>query len=230
MKGSLVGVLGVTLWIIFSWIGGEIYYETLRLRGGWRIEGKGALWDSAWIMQHVAAQASFPPAERVWRLQQELKDTRLFSHITIYYTGRGEGRLRAITREPAARVMLPLRQYYLSWEGERLPLVRPLPVPLISAPRWDSTAFAHFLSWWKLNPWYSQATSLLYQDPRGVWHGYLEIAPETFVLGRTPHLPTALSQWDVYLRSLQPKLGGRTCKSVLLYIPKQIVCQETEKI
>ncbi len=214
-----------TLGAGLSWILGDSYYAALQLRGEWRLMGSGSLWDSSWVARSIEATEGPTPEKRLWNAYKALKETALFEKVQIYYTGTGVVCLQAHTRQPVARVALPLRQFYVDAEGHRLPLTRPLDLPIIETPRWDSTAIETFLRWWKAKPWYHQAVSRLYQRPDGLWIGYLEISSETFHLGRTPHLPTALQQWDVYLRAIQLKEGGYTFRTILLYIPGQIVCE-----
>ncbi|MCX7606068.1 MAG: hypothetical protein N2170_02220 [Bacteroidia bacterium] len=215
----------VLLGTVGGWGMGDGYYTALQERGKWRLRGEGILWDSAWAARHVEAVKVFSPVERLWEFWKGLQETELFHQVRVYYTGTGDVVVQAVTRTPAARVALPLRQYYVDREGHRLPMIRSLDLPIIELGRWDSVAIAFFLGWWSAKPWYHRAVSRLYQAADGIWYGYLEIASETFVLGRTPHLPTALSQWEVYLRAIQPKQGGDACRRVILHVPGQIVCE-----
>ncbi len=208
-----------------SWALGDGYYMKMRKQGRWILQGEGTLWDSSWALRHIRAVEANSPSAWIWAVYKALREEEAFQSLHFSYTGRGDGRIIARTQEPVARVSLPLRQYYISAEMKRLPFIKPLDLPIIEAPRWDSTAFEIILDFWRNNPIYYQATSRIYQDSDGIWHAYLEISPETFVLGRTEHLQTGFAQMPVYLRSLQPKIGSFTCKTVLLYIPDQIVCQ-----
>lgn len=219
-------------WTFFSlalfsagWALGDGYYIKIRKSGSWYLSGEGMLWDSAWVLRHIRAVETESPSEWIWQVAQALRAERVFEKLRFSYTGKGDGRIYACTREPLARVVLPLRQYYVDKEGERLPFVKPLDLPVIEVQRWDSIAIREVLRFWQEKPLYTQLISRLYQDQTGVWQLHTEISSETFVLGRTPHLRTALEQFDVYLRSLQPHLGGHTCKVILLYIPNQIICQ-----
>ncbi len=221
------GSLGLA---VLGWAVGDGYYSQLQQRGRWELQGEGPLWDSAWVARHLEAYQEGDAPLSTWLLYRALEETHLFAQVRFRYTGKGQGKVQALTRMPMARVVLPVRQYYLDTEGNRLPIVRPLNLPVLSALRWDSVAFAAFLAWWKAAPFYHRALSYAYQDPRGVWQAHLEVMPETFVLGRTEALPRAFAQLDVYLRLLQPKLGGFACKAVLLYIPNQIICQENENL
>ncbi|GIV22776.1 MAG: hypothetical protein N3A68_08140 [Bacteroidia bacterium] len=208
-----------------GWKAGEAYYAFLQTRNKWYITGQGLLWDSLWISRQIEAIESSTQQERLWLFCQEMHKMQLFRKINVYYTGKGEVCIEGILREPVARVALPMRQYYVDREGARLPCVRSLDLPIIEAHKWDSTAIATFLGWWEKKPWYHRAVSRLKELPDGQWIGFLEVAPEIFWLGRVPHLDIALQQWDVYLRSLQPKVGIQYCKNVILFIPNQIICQ-----
>jgi len=225
-----VKVAGSVGLAVLGWAGGDAYYLQLQKAGRWQLEGEGPLWDSVWLARHLEAYQQGDEPLSVWPLYQALEETRLFAGLRFWYTGQGQRKVSARTRTPMARVVLPMRQYYLDPEGHRLPIVHPLDLPILSATRWDSVAFAAFLAWWKAAPFYHRALSYSYQDPQGVWHAHLQVTPETFVLGRTESLPQAFAQLDVYLRLLQPKLGAFACKTVLLHIPNQIVCQENEKL
>ncbi|MCS7189866.1 MAG: hypothetical protein RMJ66_08385, partial [Bacteroidia bacterium] len=203
-------------------------YTQLREKGKWTLRGEGLLWDSSWIKQNIEAISTASPS--LWRTWQEIKSSGLCDKIWAFYTVKGGTHIWLRTREPIARVVLPIRQYYVDKEGNRLPVTRPLDMPVIQMHRWDSLAVGLFSSWWQKYPWYHRAVSYLQQLPDGVWQGYLEISPEQFVLGRTVHLPTALEQWEVYLRLIQPKEGGNACEKVILYIPGQIICQRNQSI
>lgn len=220
-------LLGGILLIGFpaGWAIGDNYYIEMRKQGHWILRGEGALWDSAWALRHIRAVEVESPSEWIWTVYQALRTEKAFEELHFSYTGQGNGKIYARTREPVARVSLPLRQYYVDAHGERLPFVLPLDLPIIEASRWDSIAISEILNFWSKNRIYHLMTARIYQDSRGVWKVYTETSSETFVLGRTEHLPTAFAQLDVYLRSLQPQIGGHACKSVLLYIPDQIVCQ-----
>lgn len=217
---SLIG-----LGLVVSWTLADSYYVKLRTQGEWYLVGSGPLWDSSWVVRTIESTGEGSPSAHLWQVYQALAETNLFEKVRVCYTGTGAVCLQAHTRKPIARIALPLRQYYVDAQGYRLPPIRQLDLPIIEAPRWDSTAIELFLHWWQEKPWYHAAVSRLYQRPDGLWLGYLEIASEVFHLGRTPHLPTALQQWDVYLRSIQPKEGGQTFHTVLLYIPGQIICE-----
>ena len=214
-----IAVLGV------GWKAGDDYYSLLQAQGQWYITGQGLLWDSLWVVRQIEALDGNTPQERLWHFYQDMHEMKLFRKINVYYTGKGQVYIQSILREPVARLVLPVRQYYVDKEGVRLPLVRSLDLPLIEAHKWDSTAIALFLSWWEQNPWYHRAVSRLKELPDGQWIGFLEMSPEVFWLGRVSHLGIALQQWDVYLRLLQPKLGAQYCKKVILFIPNQIICQ-----
>lgn len=208
-----------------GWALGDEYYMKMRRQGRWILQGEGTLWDSVWAHRHIQAVEAGTPSAWIWAAYKALSEEEAFQRLYFSYTGRGDGRIVARTQEPVARVSLPLRQYYLSADVKRLPFIKPLDLPIIEAPRWDSTAFGAILDFWARNPSYHQLTSRIQQGSDGLWRAYLEISPETFVLGRTEHLQTGFAQMTVYLRSLQPQIGGFTCKTVLLYIPDQIVCQ-----
>lgn len=223
LKGIWVSL--VALAVGLSWVSADRYYSQLRAQGEWQLLGSGPLWDSSWIARTIESTGEASPSTRLWHVYQALSETNLFEKVRVCYTGTGRVCLEAYTRKPIARIALPLRQYYVDPQGHRLPPIRPIDLPIIEAPRWDSTAINLFLSWWQAKPWYHNAVSRLYQRPDGLWVGYLEISSEVFHLGRTPHLSTALQQWDVYLRSIQPKEGGHTFHTILLYIPGQIVCE-----
>lgn len=220
-------LLGGMLLIGFpiGWALGDSYYVEMRKRGRWLLQGEGSLWDSAWALRHIQAVEVESPSEWIWAVYQALRSEKAFEVLRFSYTGRGDGRIYARTAEPIARVSLPLRPYYVNARGERLPFIRPLDLPIIEAARWDSSAINNILAFWAEKPLYHAMTSRIYQDVQGIWKLYMETSSESFILGRTEHLPTAFAQLDVYLRSLQPQIGGHTCQSVLLYIPDQIVCQ-----
>lgn len=208
-----------------TWALSDEYYMKMRRQGRWILHGEGTLWDSAWALRHIRAVEASSPSAWIWAVSKALREEKAFQSLHFTYTGRGDGRIVARTQEPVARVSLPLRQYYISADQQRLPFIKPLDLPIIEAPRWDSTAFGLILDFWQKNPTYYKATSRMYQGSDGIWRIYLEICSETFLLGRTEHLPIGFAQMPVYLRSLQPQIGGFTCKTVLLYIPDQIICQ-----
>ncbi|MCX8112414.1 MAG: hypothetical protein N3E49_04350 [Bacteroidia bacterium] len=208
-----------------SWIWGDSYYTEMRKQGRWRIRGEGALWDSSWVLRRIQAVEVESPSEWIWAVCQTLHSERLFRSLRFSYTGKGEGRIQAQTWEPVARVRLALRQYYTDAQGHRLPFVRPLDLPLIEAPTWDSIALGTLLQHWQTYPLHHKLMSYIYKDSEGIWRAYLETSTETFTLGRTEHLAVGLRQLDIYLRYLTPIIGGHTCKVVLLHIPNQIVCQ-----
>lgn len=221
------GSLGLA---VLGWAAGDAYYGHLQRTSRWELQGEGPLWDSAWVARHLQAYQEGDAPLSIWPLYRALEETHLFAHLRFRYTGKGQGKVQALTRTPMARVVLPVRQYYLDTEGNRLPVVRPLDLPILSVLRWDSVAFAAFLTWWKAAPFYHRALSSCHQDSRGVWQAHLEVMPETFVLGRSESLPRAFAQLNVYLRLIQPKLGGFVCETVLLHIPDQIICQKNKDL
>ncbi|MCS7298146.1 MAG: hypothetical protein RMK19_08600 [Bacteroidia bacterium] len=226
MKWSIFKVVGSLCLAGGGWVVGDWYYMTLmRSQGVWILRGEGPLWDSAWVVRHIQDTKSTRPSQRIWTIAQTLQQQQLFAYLHFSYTGKGHGCLSARTRIPVARIVLPPRQSYVDAEGNRLPFIRPLDLPLIELPKWDSTAIRLILTFLEKKPLYKQLISYLSQDSDGIWQAHLEISSESFILGRTIHLKDALEQLDIYLRVIQPFIGGHSCRSVLLHIPNQIVCQ-----
>ncbi|MEN3041538.1 MAG: hypothetical protein ABDH66_08390 [Bacteroidia bacterium] len=217
--------LSVSLGFVGGWILGDQYYTEMRRMGRWILRGEGPLWDSAWVMRHIQGVKTPSPSQWIWAISEALRKEQAFQSVHFYYTGKGEGRIYARACVPVARIKLPVRQYYIDTAGKRLPFVRPLDLPIVEALRWDSVAFAYILTFLQEKPLYRKLISRIYQEVDGTWHMHSEFGSETYVLGRTAHLPVGIYQLDVYLQSLQPKLGGHTCKRVILYIPSQIICQ-----
>lgn len=208
------------------WVGASWYYDTLLRQGRWVVEGVGLLWDSVWVMRHIEAHGTSGQRWDVWGVWVDFERQGLFEGMALSYGGRGCYRFWAATRDPAALIQLPGGLVYVDKAGKRLPFTRPLAMPVLEMPRWDSLAIATFLAWWQSEPLAYALTSHLCQRPDGVWQWFGQIFPETFTFGRTEDLAIAVSQWRVYLERLQPKIGAQTCKNVLLYIPGQIVCQK----
>ncbi|MCX7763798.1 MAG: hypothetical protein N2253_02760 [Bacteroidia bacterium] len=225
MSLRAVGAILVAISFSAGWAISDAYYLQMRRQGKWFLRGEGILWDTSWVFRHIRAVEADSPSEWMWNFYQTLREQGIFEHVRFIYTGRGDGYIYARTRRPMARVRLPLREYYIDAEGKRLPFVQPSDLPIIEAPRWDSTAFGLILGFFHENPIYQQLVSRLYQDSQGIWHAYLETSSEVFIMGKTEHLPIALKQLGIYLRLLSPYIGGHTCKTVLLHIPDQIVCQ-----
>ncbi|MCS7162359.1 MAG: hypothetical protein NZ958_03405 [Bacteroidia bacterium] len=208
-----------------GWTAGNRFYQQLQSRAGWCLHGEGPLWDSLALARKFLNGSPAPSLASLWEIYQKIQHARLFEKIKFYYTGNGGVCVCLKTRSPLALVSLPGRQYYVDASGQALEVIRPLPLPIIEALRWDTLALHTFAEWWASNPWFYQATSHLNQRTDGVWVGHLEIAPEDFILGRSEHLGIALSQWRVYLQRVQPLLGANSCKEVLLFVPGQIICR-----
>jgi len=209
-----------------SWVGASRYFDTRLAVGGWLVQGEGPLWDSIWTARHIEAHGDMGYGWDVWSVWVDLGYQRLFAYRALRYDGKGQHHLTLRTHIPVALVRLPGRFMYMDDGGRLLPHTRPLPLPVIEVPRWDSTGALIFLNWWREDSLVYRLTSHLYQDPRGVWFWYGQIFPEAFVLGRTEDLDRAIGHWQIYQMRLQPRLGSHTCKSVLLHIPGQIVCQK----
>jgi len=219
--------LGV-LWVGVSWGGANWYYEErLRAAGKWVIEGAGPLWDSLWTARHIEAHGEAGRGWDLWSLWVDLREQQVFMQQELWIGANWTYHLRVHTRVPAAALRLPGRLAYVDWEARILPLTRPLALPILEMPRWDSSAVRFFLSWWREDTLFHRLSSHLIQDGRGVWYGYGQIFPERFVLGRTEDLPWARRQWYLYHTLVRPRIGANTCKSVLLHIPNQIVCQKS---
>lgn len=212
--GAVVGV----------WLGGARYYTHIMKQGEWDIVGLGGVVRHP-ELERVRQRMAGLPENWLWSVRQQLLEEIGARKIGVTFKAQGGGTIHIEMRKPIARVALPLRHFYVDGEGYRFSPLRTLDLPLLEMPRWDSTAIFTFLRWWETNSWYHRAVSCLRQDAEGIWHGYLEIAPERFVLGRTEDLAIALRQWDIYLQVLQPRIGAHRCSAVLLYVPGQIICQ-----
>ncbi len=219
-EGLLIG------FVLVTWGGASWYYDSLLRRGEWVIVGEGALWDSAWVVRHIEAHGERGRGWDLWGLWFDFARQGLFERLALSYEGRGGYRLKARTRTPMAIIQLPGGLAYVDKAGKRLPFTRLMAIPVLEMPRWDSLAVATFLAWWYRDSLAYALTSHVYQGPDGLWQWFGQIFPETFILGRTEDLATAISQWRVYVERLQPRIGALTCKKVLLYIPGQIVCRK----
>lgn len=206
------------------WIAGARYYGYIMERGEWDVVGLGGVVRHPELDQ-IRRSMRGSPQTWIWSVRQRLLDEIGARKVEVSFKAKGGGTVQIEMRRPMARAVLPLRHFYIDGEGYRFLPLRTLDLPLIEMPRWDSAAVFTFLRWWEAQPWYHRAVSCLRQDAAGVWHGYLEIAPEHFILGRTEDLSVALRQWEVYLKVLQPRIGAHRCSSVLLYVPGQIICQ-----
>lgn len=206
------------------WVAGARYYARIMEKGEWDIVGLSGVVRHPELVR-IRQSMQGLPSSWIWPVRQQLLDEIGARKVRVSFKAQGGGTIQIEMRRPVARVVLPLRHFYIDEEGYRFLPLRTLDLPLVEMPRWDSTAVFTFLRWWKAQPWYHRAVSWLRQDAVGIWHGYLEIAPEHFVLGRTEDLPIALRQWEVYLKVLQPRIGARRYSSVLLYVPGQIVCR-----
>ncbi|MCS6790411.1 MAG: hypothetical protein NZ580_05480 [Bacteroidia bacterium] len=206
------------------WLGGASYHAYIMERGEWDIVGLGGVVRHPELEQ-IRRRMTGSLESWLWAVRQQLLNEIGARKVEVTFKAQGGGTIQIEMRKPVARAVLPLRHFYIDGEGYRFLPLRNLDLPLVEMPRWDSVAVFTFLRWWETQPWYHRAVSCLRQDAEGIWHGYLEVAPERFVLGRTEDLPVALRHWETYLKVLQPRIGAQRCSAVLLYVPGQIICQ-----
>ncbi len=216
------------LWVGVSWVGANWYFgERLRKEGRWVVWGAGPLWDSTWTARHIEAHGEAGRGWNLWALWVDLWEQQLFERQEVWLGARLTYHLEVLTRTPVAALRLPGRLVYIDREARLLPHTRPLNLPILEMPRWDSRAARFFLTWWQEDTLFYRLSSHLYQDGRGVWYAYAQVFPETFILGRTEDLPQARRQWYYYSTLVRPRFGASTCKFVLLYVPDQIICQKS---
>lgn len=216
------------LWIGATWAGSNWYFgERLRKEGRWVVWGMGPLWDSIWTARHIEAHGDAGRGWNLWSLWVDLREQQLFAQQELWIGARFTYCLKVETRIPQAALRLPGRLQYIDRDLRLLPCTRHLNLPILEMPRWDSSAALFFLNWWREDTLFYQLNSHIYQDNRGVWYAYGQVFPETFILGRTEDLPQARRQWYYYSALVRSRFGANTCKFVLLYVPDQIICQQS---